>query len=108
MTRHLRRTAALGAALALGLAACGGSTGADQLVSEPPVGGTESQGQDDAGASAGTGDAAAGATAPAGDPDGLAVATELLDWTAPTLDGGEIRGADFAGRDVVLWMWAPW
>jgi hypothetical protein len=37
-----------------------------------------------------------------------AAAAAVLDWTAPALAGGEISGADFAGGDVVLWMWAPW
>ena len=31
-----------------------------------------------------------------------------LDFVAPDLDGGQVRGADYAGQDVVLWMWAPW
>lgn len=33
---------------------------------------------------------------------------EALDFTAPTVDGGEIDGADLHGRPVVLWFWAPW
>jgi hypothetical protein len=31
-----------------------------------------------------------------------------LEFVAPGLDGGRVRGADLAGGDVVLWMWAPW
>lgn len=31
-----------------------------------------------------------------------------LGFTAPALSGGTIRGAELAGQDVVLWMWAPW
>lgn len=31
-----------------------------------------------------------------------------LDFTAPALGGGTARGAELAGGDVVLWMWAPW
>ncbi len=32
----------------------------------------------------------------------------LLDFSVPALGGGQIEGADLAGRDVVLWFWAPW
>lgn len=31
-----------------------------------------------------------------------------LRFTAPALGGGTIRGADFAGKDLVMWFWAPW
>lgn len=34
--------------------------------------------------------------------------TEALDFEAPRLGGGTVRGIDHAGEDVVLWMWAPW
>jgi hypothetical protein len=33
---------------------------------------------------------------------------ELLDFTAPVLGGGTLRGADYAGKDVAIWFWAPW
>jgi ABC-type glycerol-3-phosphate transport system substrate-binding protein len=33
---------------------------------------------------------------------------ELLDFTAPALGGGTLRGADYAGKDVAIWFWAPW
>lgn len=33
---------------------------------------------------------------------------EALDFAAPRLGGGTVRGIDHAGEDVVLWMWAPW
>lgn len=33
---------------------------------------------------------------------------EALDFEAPRLGGGTVRGIDHAGEDVVLWMWAPW
>jgi hypothetical protein len=35
------------------------------------------------------------------------VARELR-FTAPRLGGGQIRGAEYAGRDVAIWFWAPW
>lgn len=31
-----------------------------------------------------------------------------LRFEAPSLTGGTIRGADFAGQDLVIWFWAPW
>lgn len=31
-----------------------------------------------------------------------------LDFTARRLSGGSLDGVQLAGRDVALWMWAPW
>lgn len=31
-----------------------------------------------------------------------------LRFTAPAVEGGTIEGADYAGRDLVIWFWAPW
>jgi hypothetical protein len=31
-----------------------------------------------------------------------------LRFTAPRLGGGTVQGAVFAGRDLVMWFWAPW
>lgn len=30
------------------------------------------------------------------------------DFVGDTLDGGRIDANDLAGRDIVLWFWAPW
>ena len=35
-------------------------------------------------------------------------ATGVLAFSAPQLGGGTIEGADFSGRDVAFWFWAPW
>jgi hypothetical protein len=35
-------------------------------------------------------------------------AAELLDFTAPLVGGGTVRGAELAGRDLAIWFWAPW
>jgi hypothetical protein len=50
-----------------------------------------------------------GATAPAapGTVNPADVPPELR-FTAPRLGGGTVRGADFAGHDLVMWFWAPW
>jgi hypothetical protein len=32
----------------------------------------------------------------------------ILDFSAPALDGGTVRGADFVGTDLAIWFWAPW
>ncbi len=34
--------------------------------------------------------------------------TEILDFTAPKLGGGQIVGSEFAGKDIAIWFWAPW
>ena len=36
-----------------------------------------------------------------------AVVPALLDFEAPLVGGGTIRGADLAGRDTLFWFWAP-
>jgi hypothetical protein len=42
-------------------------------------------------------------------PDATAgAAAEALDFTAPTIDGGQLEGSSLAGGDVALWFWAPW
>ena len=33
---------------------------------------------------------------------------EALAFTAPDLGGGTFDASDYVGRDVILWMWAPW
>lgn len=32
----------------------------------------------------------------------------VLDFSAPAVGGGQVVGADYAGRDLALWFWAPW
>lgn len=56
-------------------------------------------------------DAATGADSPSPEtPVGSDVPAnaEVLDFTARRLAGGTIEGTQLAGRDVALWMWAPW
>ena len=65
-----------------------------------------------------SGDIAAPATGATGTPPAAGTAAptqvaaagvpEALDWSAERLGGGQIEGGDLAGRDVVLWFWAPW
>jgi hypothetical protein len=31
-----------------------------------------------------------------------------LDFVAPDVRGGEVVGAELAGRELVIWFWAPW
>lgn len=35
-------------------------------------------------------------------------APEELRFEAPLLSGGTVRGATYAGADLVIWFWAPW
>lgn len=64
---------------------------------------------------AGPSSTAASAPAPAGEPavpapatETAAVVPEALRFTAAGVDGGQVAGTDYAGRDVALWFWAPW
>ncbi len=45
---------------------------------------------------------------PTGDDDTGRSVPELLDFVAQDTQGQQVRGADLAGQDVVLWFWAPW
>lgn len=78
-------------ALALAVAGCGSA--GTQSGSAPP--------SDQAGAPAA---AASSTAAPAGDRTGSTVPFA----TVPAVGGGQIDGADLAGRDLALWFWAPW
>ena len=33
---------------------------------------------------------------------------DVLAFTAPDLEGGTFDASEYAGQDVILWMWAPW
>ena len=33
---------------------------------------------------------------------------DVLDFAGPTLDGGEVNGANYANRTLAIWFWAPW
>lgn len=84
------RTAFALVALAVALTACGADASTDTATSDPR---TPSD------ASAGPRESPAGAT-----PE----IPEILDFEAPLLAGGTLRGADYAGKDVAFWFWAPW
>ncbi len=56
----------------------------------------------------GAGDTAQSAGAPDGTAEAPVAADAALDFTATTIDGGQIEGSSLEGRDVVLWFWAPW
>jgi len=32
----------------------------------------------------------------------------VLDFSAPRVGGGTVEGADYAGKDLAIWFWAPW
>ena len=91
--RHRALTVIAG--LALAASAC------SQTASSAPTntGSTSSQ---PIGASTGSTETA-GPPTPSG-----ATVPKILDFTAPLLSGGTFRGADYRGRDVALWFWAPW
>lgn len=41
-------------------------------------------------------------------PAAVAAVPEVLRFTATGIDGSPVVGADYAGKDVALWFWAPW
>lgn len=45
---------------------------------------------------------------PSPDPPDAGVLAPGLDVTLPAVGGGQVVGAELAGRDVALWFWAPW
>ncbi len=49
-----------------------------------------------------------GAAGTSGEPDAQGADVELLAFTAPTIDGGEVDFAALQGQDLVVWFWAPW
>ncbi|SDG65878.1 Thiol-disulfide isomerase or thioredoxin [Lentzea fradiae] len=71
--------------LLVALSACGGTTGTAEPPAAPPA-----TSQPRPSASAG------------------AEVAEQLNFTAKTVDGEDISGADLAGKPAVLWFWAPW
>lgn len=75
-------------ALSLVAAACGGETATSASRSEPDPTTSASAVQPSS-------------SAPAGIP-------EILEFEAPLLGGGTLRGVDYAGKDVAFWFWAPW
>ena len=41
-------------------------------------------------------------------PDGAEASGQPTEFTAPTLSGADFDSASLAGKDAVLWFWAPW
>jgi hypothetical protein len=91
--RFQARTAVALAALALVAAACGGE----------PAATTDAVGS----ATAPSGDGSTQAQTQTGTPTSAAI-PEILEFEAPLLGGGTLRGVDYAGKDVAFWFWAPW
>jgi hypothetical protein len=87
MTRPAR-TAIAFAALALLVSACGADGPTDAATSDPGAPPVES------------------GAPPSG--SSTEAIPEILDFEAPLLAGGTLRGADYAGKDVAFWFWAPW
>lgn len=84
------RLAAGSFVLAAALTACGGPASSPGSTSAPPSASSTST-----------------STQP-NDTSAAAAAPEQLKFTAKTVDGKDINGADLAGKPVVLWFWAPW
>ena len=84
------------AVVAAGILAACARDAADQVVGEDPAP-TTSTTATTAASSAGAGSGDLGAAVP-----------ELLDFEAATVDGSTVDVAGFAGKDLVVWFWAPW
>ncbi len=105
--RGLRTAAAVGA-IAVIVAACGGSDGGSVAdpVSEPAAAETTAPVATDAPTGADV-DAPTEADAPAADPAPAADAPEILRFSAPLVGGGELDAASTAGTPTAFWFWAP-
>lgn len=89
--------AALAGTLAVTLAACSGGT-TDRA-------GTPGRRAD---RPATTGPAPPPGTPTTAGPEVAAPVPAVLDFAAPALGGGSVRGADYARTGLALWFWAPW
>jgi hypothetical protein len=49
-----------------------------------------------------------GSETPISSPTASAAPAKVLRFEAANLAGGVVRGADYAGKDVAIWFWAPW
>lgn len=52
--------------------------------------------------------ARSGPPAPSSPPAAAGSVPQILDFTASRLGGGQVVGAELAGKEVVVWFWAPW
>ncbi|MEP6659136.1 MAG: hypothetical protein ABJD24_04380 [Acidimicrobiales bacterium] len=55
----------------------------------------------------GTASTASETTVDASAATGLAEIPALLQFSAPLVGGGEFAGAEYAGRAMAFWFWAP-
>ncbi|MEU7801546.1 thioredoxin-like domain-containing protein [Micromonospora arborensis] len=99
VARRVGTAAALTAAL-LGAVSCTGTANP-----APAVAGTAPAVASTAPATTGTAPAATPTGSPSAAP---APVPDILRFTGTTLTGAAFDGAQFAGRPVVLWFWAPW
>lgn len=97
MTRRSARWWALVVAVGLLAASCG-SSGADDDATEAVA----------APAEASSDDADADAVAAQVDAVGAETRDEILRIARTQLDGAQFNPDTVAGRDVLLWFWAPW
>lgn len=98
------RTISLAAALALALVACGeGGRSSEGSGPDAPSASADSPEAAETAGGETDGDETAGdgASAPSGSPGGVT-------FEAAKLGGGTLSSASLAGKDTVLWFWAPW
>ena len=112
---HIARAIAAGAALATAatlLAGCGTAT--EPSAAPPPAIQTEvkptSGSSADPSTAAAEGPTGTGGSAPATAPrsEPPAAVPEQLDFTAETVDGATFDGSSLAGKDALVYFWAPW
>ncbi len=99
----VRRLLAMTLAAALLGAACSSSDDSVQPTAQDDET-TVEQGDDESADDGGATNEEAGSA----DTGSAAPVVAQLEFTAPTVDGGELIGTDYAGTDTVFWFWAPW
>ena len=101
-----RRSTGLVAGLVLALVASACTSGepdpsarasGDRVSSTPPA----TQGPSTVGGAGDGGEGKDATTEPV-------VVPEILDFEAPLVGGGTLKGAELAGAPVAVWFWAPW
>ncbi len=111
--RFLLRVTVAAAALAVLTSACGSDTDPGTALPPPTVqaGAVTTTGVPTTGVpttGVPTPEARSAPTGPPATTVAPADVPEQLRFSVAGVDGAQVVGADYAGKDVALWFWAPW